>query len=192
MRIDPARDALIVVDVQRDFCPGGALAVREGDEIVPLINQLIPRFEHRFFTRDWHPADHCSFSATPRFVDKSWPAHCVQNTTGAEFHPRLLIPENAVIINKGVTSDREAYSGFDGTPLTQLLKERHVRRVFVCGLATDYCVKATALDALKNGFAVVLIADACRGVDIPPGTVDEAWRQLRDAGALCCSSGELA
>ncbi|HOJ33273.1 MAG TPA: nicotinamidase [Candidatus Hydrogenedentes bacterium] len=192
MRIDPARDALIVVDVQRDFCPGGALAVREGDEIVPLINQVIPRFEHLFFTRDWHPADHCSFSPKPQFVDKSWPAHCVQGTTGAEFHPLLLLPENAVIISKGVTSDKEAYSGFDNTPLAELLKKRHIQRLFICGLATDYCVKATALDGLKNGFTVVLFADACRGVDIPPGTVEETWRELRDAGALSCSTGDLA
>ncbi|MBM3289549.1 MAG: nicotinamidase [Candidatus Hydrogenedentes bacterium] len=191
MKIE-ANDALIVVDVQNDFCPGGALAVAGGDGIVAGINALSPKFPVRVFTRDWHPADHCSFSADPQFVDKSWPAHCVADTPGARFHSRLAVPADASIVNKGTDAAKEAYSGFDNTPLAEALRARGVRRVFVCGLATDYCVKATALDAVKNGFDTFAIEDLCRGVDIPAGTARAALDAMRGAGVRTCTSGELA
>jgi nicotinamidase/pyrazinamidase len=190
MKIAPT-DALIVVDVQVDFCPGGALAVRGGDEIVPGINALLPKFRHIVFSRDWHPAKHCSFSADPQFVDGSWPAHCVQNSPGAEFHPSLKLPPDPWIVSKATTPEREAYSDFDGTALAEQLREKGVSRAFVCGLATDYCVKATALDGVKAGFDVLLIEDLVRGVDVPPGSADQAIREMRAAGVRVCRSEDL-
>lgn len=184
-------DALIVVDVQNDFCPGGALAVSEGDRIVPGINTLLPRFGTRVFTRDWHPADHCSFSDNPRFVDKSWPPHCVAESLGAKFHPALEIPKDAIVIDKGTDTAKEAYSGFDETSLADVLRARHVVRVFVCGLATDYCVKATALDANKDGFETIVIEDLCRGVNIPTGSADAAINDMKQAGVQVARSGEI-
>lgn len=185
-------DALIVVDVQNDFCPGGALAVSEGDRIVPGINALLPRFGTRVFTRDWHPADHCSFSDEPKFVDKSWPPHCVAESSGAQFHPALKVPKDAVVIDKGTDPSKEAYSGFDGTTLADTLRTRGIHRVFVCGLATDYCVKATALDANQNGFQTIVIDDLCRGVNIPPGSADAAINDMKHADVQITRSGEIA
>ena len=190
MNIEP-NDALIVVDVQRDFCPGGALAVPDGAAVAPLINRVAQRFRRRVYTRDWHPVNHCSFSADPKWVDGSWPAHCVQDTPGAAFDPALAVPEDALVVSKGARADAEAYSGFDGTGLDAELRGMGVRRVFVCGLATDYCVKATALDALERAFDVVVIEDACRGVDNPAGTAAQAIADLCKAGAQICTSGEL-
>jgi nicotinamidase/pyrazinamidase len=190
MNIEPC-DALVVVDVQNDFCPGGALAAQDGDAVAPLINRLTPRFRQCAFTRDWHPENHCSFSETPEFVDKSWPVHCVADTPGAAFHAELRVPETAIIQNKGTEPDKEAYSGFDNTPLAERLRERGVTRLFVCGLATDYCVKATALDGLREGFEVVLIEDACRGVDNPPGTAREAVQAMKKAGVQVRQSEDL-
>lgn len=190
MKIEPT-DALIVVDVQMDFCQGGALAVDSGDEIVPGINAIVPRFANRIFTRDWHPADHCSFSETPQFVDKSWPSHCVANMPGAQFHHKLKVPQDAVIVNKGRDAQREAYSGFDGTDLANTMRARNVSRVFVCGLATDYCVKATALDAAGEGFATFVLEDLCRGVNVPPGSAQAALDALRAARVRVVDSGEL-
>jgi len=184
-------DALIVVDVQNDFCAGGALAVRDGDAVVPVINRIAARFSRIFYTRDWHPANHCSFSDAPEFVDKSWPPHCVQDTPGAEFHPELYMPDDAVVISAAADPDREAYSGFEGTDLAVQLRDAGIRRVFVCGLATDYCVRATALDALAEGFEVVLVEDACRGVDIPAGNAAAAIEEMRQAGAAVVHSREV-
>ena len=175
-------DALVVVDVQRDFCPGGALAVAGGDEIVPLINTLAKQFDHLVFTRDWHPADHCSFSPAPAFRDKSWPVHCVAGTPGASFAEGLDVPPRALIVDKGTAPDKEAYSGFEGTRLAEELRKRGVEAIVVCGLATDYCVKNTALDGLRHGFRVTVVKDACRGVDMPPGTADDALREMEAAG----------
>ncbi|MBI5091013.1 MAG: nicotinamidase [Candidatus Hydrogenedentes bacterium] len=185
-------DALIVVDVQVDFCPGGALAVTGGNEIVPVINRLAPRFQCHVYTRDWHPADHCCFSETPQWVDGSWPRHCVRDTPGAAFHPDLAVLPGALIVSKAEHRDRDAYSGFDGTELAATLREMNIRRAFVCGLATDYCVKATALDGVKHGFEAILIEDACRGVDLPAGSVARAVEEMRAAGVTKCSSGDLA
>jgi nicotinamidase/pyrazinamidase len=190
MKIEPT-DALIVVDVQNDFCPGGALAVTGGDEIVPIINALVPKFAHVAFTRDWHPADHCSFGDPPQFVDGSWPAHCVQDTPGAELHPNLEVPAGALFVDKATNPDKEAYSDFEETSFAADLKGRGVKRLFVCGIATDYCVKANALDGLKYGFDVVVLEDACRAVDVPPGSGDEAVEALRDAGVVVVHSEEL-
>jgi nicotinamidase/pyrazinamidase len=190
MTIEPS-DALVVVDVQRDFCPGGALAVAEGDAIVPIINRLAPLFQRHVYTRDWHPANHCCFSDAPEWKDGSWPPHCVQNTPGADFHADLNIPSGALIVSKADHADHDAYSGFQGTRLEAELRGMGVRRVFVCGLATDYCVKATALDALECAFDVVLIEDACRGVDNPAGAAAQAVAAMRDAGVEVCASGDL-
>lgn len=184
-------DALIVVDVQNDFCAGGALEVADADTIVPIINRVARRFKHVVLTRDWHPANHVSFSDNPQFVDGSWPAHCVQHSHGASFHNDLAIPDNAEIVSKATQPDREAYSDFDNTGLDLTLREKGVTRIFVCGLATDYCVKATALDGVRCGFNTVLIEDACRGVDNPKGTVDQALRAMREAGVTMAVSGDL-
>lgn len=184
-------DALIIVDIQNDFCPGGALPVERGDAIVPGINEKQHLFKCRVFTRDWHPANHCSFSDDPQFVDKSWPAHCVQETSGAAFHPGLQVPDDAWIVSKGTKADREAYSGFEGTSLTEDLRARDVMRLFVCGLATDYCVKSTCLDGRKNGFDVFLIEDLCRAIDNPPGTANAAVEEMRQAGVQPLHSRDL-
>jgi nicotinamidase/pyrazinamidase len=187
MQASPS-DALVVVDVQKDFCSGGALAVPGADEIVPVINRLIPKFEKVVLTRDWHPADHLSFSTEPEFRDKSWPAHCVADSPGAQFHEELQAPENAIVVNKGTQPDKEAYSAFEGTGLATELEKRGIDRIFVCGLATDYCVKNTALDGRKNGFEVVVIRDAIRGVDNPPGSADAAIEAMKEAGVKVTTS----
>lgn len=177
-----AKDALIVVDVQRDFLPGGSLAVPGGDEVVPVLNRYIRRFEGAapiVATRDWHPADHCSFAAR----GGPWPPHCVQGTPGAEFAPDLALPEDALIVSKAMGSERDAYSGFDGTGLESLLKRQGTERVFVGGLATDYCVLETVKDARKAGFEVLLLADAIRAVGVEPGDEEAALAEMRDAGA---------
>jgi nicotinamidase/pyrazinamidase len=184
-------DALIAVDVQNDFLPGGSLAVSDGDRVVPVLNALIPRFRTRVFTRDWHPAKHVSFSDDPEFVDKSWPAHCVQDTPGAEFHQDLEVPDDAIIVSKATDPAKDAYSAFEGTGLADDLRERGVNRVVIGGLATDYCVKATALDAVREGFEAVVVLDACRGVDVPPGTAQAAVEEMKAAGALVIDSGDV-
>jgi nicotinamidase/pyrazinamidase len=180
--IQHRQTALIVVDVQNDFCGGGTMAVPGSDAIISIVNRLIPEFGTHVFTRDWHPADHMSFSAEPEFIDGSWPAHCVIDTQGAMFHRELVIPENAFIINKGTLRDREAYSGFQDTDLAAILRKKSIQHVFVTGLATDYCVKHTALDALNHNFDVSLIQDAVRGVDIPAGSADMAVREMESRG----------
>lgn len=185
-------DALIVVDVQNDFCPGGALAVADGDRVVPIINGLLPHFQHVFFTRDWHPANHCSFANEPTFVDGSWPAHCIKDTPGAEFHKDLNLPENPTIVSTGEQPDKEAYSGFAGTDLKKQLRDAGIKRVAVCGLATDYCVKHTALDARKADLSVVVVSDAIRGVNNPPGSVEKAMEAMREAGVTFQTSDELS
>jgi nicotinamidase/pyrazinamidase len=186
-----ATDALIVVDVQKDFCPRGALAVEKGDEVVPVLNGLVPKFGCVAFTRDWHPANHVSFDDEPEFKDKSWPAHCVADTPGAEFHDDLNVPGHAMIINKANEPDQEAYSGFQGTDLTERLNERGITRAFIGGLATDYCVKNTVLDAMKAGFEAVLITDACRGIDNPPGAVQEAIAEMQQDGAMLAKAEDV-
>lgn len=186
--IDPRTDALIVVDVQRDFCPGGALAVPHGDDVVPVINRLLGLTDWlTVATRDWHPADHCSFKTQGGI----WPPHCVAGTAGAEFHPALDQTRIQTVVSKAVTRDAEAYSGFHGTDLAAQLSARGVNRVFVCGLATDYCVKATALDARSAGLGVVVIEDAIRGVEFKPGDCVKAVDEMRASAIVLAPSGEL-
>ena len=185
------KTALIVVDVQNDFCPGGSLAVPKGDQVIPPINRMIQRSQKVnipiFFTRDWHPAKHISF------VEQGgpWPIHCVQNSPGAEFRPSLQLPENATIINKGYLINDDSYSGFQGTDLAKRLNETDVDYVFVCGLATDYCVKKTVLDALKYNFHVKVVKDAIRGVDIKVGDSEKALKEMHDNGVKIVTSNQL-
>jgi nicotinamidase/pyrazinamidase len=176
-------DALIVVDVQRDFLPGGSLAVPDGGAVVPVLNQYLRQFETARLptvaTRDWHPADHCSFAAE----GGTWPAHCVQDSPGAEFAAALRLPDDTVLISKGTKGGAEAYSGFDGTDLARRLKDADVTRVFIGGLATDYCVLATVRDAISAGFEVFLLRDAVRAVNVETGDGDKAVDEMCALGA---------
>jgi nicotinamidase/pyrazinamidase len=171
-------DALIVVDVQNDFCPGGALAVPEGDEVVEPINRLARRAPFVVATRDWHPPDHGSFAEQ----GGRWPVHCVRDTAGAQLHPLLEREQIDAVVDKGQSRHSEGYSGFEGTGLERLLRERDAQEVHVAGLALDYCVRATALDARRAGFDVVVHRDATRAVEAEPGDGEKAVRQLLEAG----------
>lgn len=174
-------DALLVVDVQNDFMPGGALGVRGGDEIVPEVNRLVRMFTNLglpiVFSRDWHPAGHCSFAEQ----GGPWPVHCVQKTEGAAFAAELELPDNLEIISKATRSDRDAYSAFDGTGLDDKLTRLAVTRIFIVGLATDYCVLATVRDARRAGFEVVVVEDAVRAVNVHP---DDGMRALEEIARL--------
>ncbi len=176
-------DALIVVDMQRDFLPGGALAVAQSDEILSLVDRYVRLFAERslpvVFSRDWHPSDHCSFTAQ----GGSWPPHCVAGTTGAEFAAGLSLPPGAIVISKATRAEHDAYSAFEGTPLAERLLALHVTRVFICGLATDYCVKATADAAIDKGFETMLLIDAMRAVDVHSGDGATALKALCAHGA---------
>ena len=173
---------LVVVDVQNDFCPGGALPVSEGDRAVPMLNRYVEKFSRVgagiIFTRDWHPPDHSSFKSE----GGPWPPHCVQNTFGAEFHRDLLVPAGAEIVSKADRKD-EAYSFFQGTDMGRELRQRGIKRIFVGGLATDYCVKETVLDGLKHGFQVFYLDDASRGVNVHPDDSELAVREMVVRGA---------
>jgi len=171
-------DALIVVDVQNDFCPGGALAVPDGDEVVEPINRLLSQASFAVATRDWHPPDHGSFLE----LGGLWPVHCVQGSVGAELRHDLELGAIDVVIDKGRSADREGYSAFEDTELEHLLRARGVDAVHVAGLALDYCVKATALDARRMGFDVVVHRDATRAVDGAPGDGERAVSELQAAG----------
>lgn len=177
------KKALIVVDVQNDFCPGGSLAVVNGDKVVAPLNKLMNEFlesgEPVFKTRDWHPAKTKHFKA----YGGTWPVHCVQGTRGAEFHADLLDDPRITIISKGTDEEADGYSGFDGTNLARLLREAAVEEVWVGGLATDYCVKHTVLDGLREGFEVKALADAMRPVNEYPQDGAEAIEEMRIAGA---------
>jgi nicotinamidase/pyrazinamidase len=176
-------DALIIVDVQNDFCLGGALPVPEGDQVIPVLNDYIKIFKKAnakiFATRDWHPPNHISFKAQ----GGAWPPHCVQKSEGANFHSALKLPSDTTIVSKAMDPLREAYSGFDGTELANTLKTQGATRVFVGGLATDYCVKNTVLDARKLGFEAVLLLDAIRGINAEPGDVAKAIDEMVKSGA---------
>jgi len=177
------RKALIVVDVQNDFCPGGSLPVAQGDEVVAPLNKLMKDFLDRgepvYKTRDWHPAKTKHFQV----YGGTWPIHCVQNTSGAEFHPDLIDDPRVTIISKGIDESADGYSGFDGTNLGQLLRDEEVEEVWVGGLATDYCVKQTVLDAARLGFEVRALADAMRAVNVEPDDGAKAVEEMRQAGA---------
>jgi nicotinamidase/pyrazinamidase len=183
MQITP-QSALLIIDVQNDFCPGGALAVAGGDEVIAPIHQIASQFAHIVLTQDWHPADHTSFASAhpgkrpyetiemPYGSQTLWPNHCVQQTTGADFHPALLLPQAELILRKGFRPQIDSYSAFfenDRTTPTGLagyLRERGLTRVFLCGLAYDYCVGYSALDARRLGFEAVILRDACRAIDL--------------------------
>lgn len=184
----PNKDALIVVDVQNDFCSGGTLAVQDGDQVVAVLNRYIDQFTQGglpiFATRDWHP------EKTSHFISGGgpWPPHCIQGSWGAQFHPELKLPPETVMVSAGMGSDEDGYSGFlgrdeSGARLADLLRRRGVERIFVGGLATDYCVKHTVLDGLKEGFKVVLLADAVRGVNLNAGDSERAIEEMLHAGA---------
>jgi nicotinamidase/pyrazinamidase len=186
------RKALIVVDVQNDFCPGGSLAVANGDEVVAPLNKLITEFLDRgepvFKTRDWHPEKAKHFAV----YGGTWPIHCVQGTPGAEFHADLIDDPRITIISKGTTESADGYSGFDGTNLARLLHEKDVAEVWVGGLATDYCVKHTVLDALREGFKVKALADAMRAVNLNPNDGRQAIEEMKAAGAEIIGSVKKA
>jgi nicotinamidase/pyrazinamidase len=203
-----AHDVLLVIDVQNDFCPGGALAVADGDAVINVIHRVAPRFEHIVLTQDWHPAGHSSFaSAYPgkkpfEQVELSygaqtlWPDHCVQGSKGAEFHPALRLPRAELILRKGFRLRIDSYSAFfenDRTTPTGLagyLEERGLTRVFLTGLAYDYCVGYSALDARRMGFEAVVIRDACRAIDLE-GSVARIEAEFDQAGVMLIESAEL-
>ncbi len=204
----PASDALLVIDVQNDFCPGGMLAVPDGDAVVPVINALAPHFEHVLLTQDWHPADHASFAsqhagrqafetiAMPYGAQTLWPDHCVQGTPGAAFHPDLALPRGELVLRKGVRRGIDSYSAFrenDRSTLTGLggyLRERGITRLYLVGLATDFCVAYSALDAIAAGFAAVLVEDACRAIDLA-GSLADARAKMAAAGVATARAADL-
>ena len=177
-------DALLIVDFQNDFTPGGALAVSGGDEIAAPLDRLLDRFDLVIATRDWHPPDHASFEGV-------WPVHCVQGTPGAELHPSLDRAKVDVVVDKGQDAASEGYSAFQDTELADLLRSHGVDRLYVGGLATDYCVKHSVLDALREGFDVVVLEDAIRGVDVQPGDSERAVEEMKAAGAEFATSAGI-
>ena len=205
------RDALVVVDVQNDFCPGGALAVRDGDAVIPVIQRIAPRFEHIILTQDWHPRGHCSFLSSQMGISSQtgtsgagcrggqehrWPDHCVQGTRGADFHPALKLPRAELILRKGFRKDLDSYSAFfenDRTTPTGLAgycRERGLSRMFFAGLAYDFCVGLSAVDARRAGFESVVISDACRAIDVD-GSVQAMEAEFALNGVVLVDSGEL-
>jgi len=176
-------DAVLIVDVQKDFLPGGSLAVSHGDEVVPVLNRYLALARRKrlpvFASRDWHPARHCSFKAR----GGPWPEHCVAGTPGAALAPGLELSADAVIISKGAQEQADAYSAFEGTDLALRLRAIGIKRLLIGGLATDYCVRATVRDALAEGFDVLLLQDAIRAVNVKPGDGERAEREMQDAGA---------
>ena len=202
-------NCLLVVDIQNDFLPGGALAVPEGDAVIPVINRLQDRFDLVLATQDWHPPDHGSFAAShpgqkvgdvieldgvPQIL---WPVHCVQNSPGAQFSTALDTTRLARVFRKGIDRKIDSYSTFfdnakrRSTGLADYLREQNVQEIFICGLATDYCVRFSALDALELSFPITVIEDACRGVNLQPDDSVNALRELRKAGAKIQNSSEL-
>jgi len=201
-------ECLIVVDVQNDFMPGGALAVPRGDEVLPVINRLAPRFANVVLTQDWHPRGHASFASShpgrkpfdtvdlPYGRQVLWPEHCVQGTPGAAFHPGLDVTQAQLVIRKGFHPDIDSYSGFveadrrTSTGLAGYLKERSLKKLYVCGLATDFCVAWTALDARAAGFEVTVVEDACRAIDLED-SLARAWSDMQMAGVVRADSESI-
>jgi nicotinamidase/pyrazinamidase len=203
-------DVLLVIDVQNDFCPGGALAVPRGDEVVPLINRVAQRFANVVLTQDWHPRGHLSFASAhpgrkpfettaaaygPQVL---WPDHCVQATSGSDFHPALTIPHAALVIRKGFRRTIDSYSAFyendraTPTGLVGYLRERDLMRIFMVGLAFDFCVRYSAEDAARAGFAVTVIEDGCRGIDMEGSSVAAAYRSFKSLKIPCVPEKDLA
>jgi nicotinamidase/pyrazinamidase len=189
--------ALIIIDVQNDFCAGGSLAVPGGDEVVPVLNRYIEIFSRAllpvYATRDWHPERTKHFKA----FGGLWPPHCVQGSKGAEFHPDLKLPAQTAIVSKGTIFDEDVYSGFDGQTeagiaLATELKQHGIDHLYIGGLATDYCVKHTALDGLRNGFSVTLLTDGVRGVNLNRGDSEQAIEEMVEAGAQLAALDDVA
>jgi nicotinamidase/pyrazinamidase len=182
-------DALLIVDVQRDFLPGGSLAVPDGDEVIPVLDRVADAFSDQglpvIASRDWHPPDHCSF----RKQGGPWPPHCVATTKGAELDPALDLPANTTVVNKGTDTEKDAYSAFDDTDLDDWLKTQDVQRLFIGGLTTEYCVLESASDAVDKGFDVVLLSDAVRAIDPKDGK--RAIETLRDLDVKVLESDEI-
>jgi len=201
--------ALIIVDVQNDFIPGGALAVHEGDQIVPVINQIQQEFDFIVATQDWHPADHGSFAANHDgknigdFIDLNgvqqilWPVHCVQGSFGADFHADLKRENWKAVFRKGTNPKVDSYSGFfdnnrqGDTGLSSYLKDNEIEEIYVCGLAADYCVKFTVLDGISEGFKTHLVIDATKAVNLQPDDFDKSVQEMKSAGALLVSSHDI-
>jgi nicotinamidase/pyrazinamidase len=201
---------LLVVDVQNDFCPGGSLAVEEGDQVVPVINRLMPLFDRVVATQDWHPKDHVSFASNHPgrkvldVVDADgiqqvlWPDHCVQGTRGAELSPLLSVGRIELVLRKGLRPRLDSYSVFfendhaTDTGLRYYLEGLGAGEIFLCGLATDYCVRSSALDARRLGFKVSVVRDACRGVNFPDGSIEQAYKDMEAAGVHLISSAEAS
>ena len=186
-----SKSALHVTDIQNDFCPGGALGVPGADAIIPIVNDYI-RFFHRqgfplIASRDWHPPNHCSFKEQ----NGIWPVHCVQGSWGGQFHPKLVMAPGVIILSKATDPKREAYSAFEGTPLDERLRNLGTETLFVTGLATDYCVRNTVLDACKLGYRVVVLEDAIRGLDATPGDCERAMHDMRAVGAITAKARDL-
>lgn len=189
--------ALVIIDTQNDFCPGGALPVPEGDKVVPVLNKYIEKFQKAglsiYASRDWHPEKTKHFKA----FGGLWPPHCVQGTKGAEFHPGLKLPKETIILTKGEDPNEDSYSGFQAhdsekKTFASSLRKNRIRHLYVGGLATDYCVKATVLDALKEGFKVTVLIDAIRGVDVKPGDSTNALKEMEKSGAETTMLKDLA
>jgi nicotinamidase/pyrazinamidase len=199
MAILPDDDLLLIIDVQNDFCPGGALAVVDGDGVVPVVNRLVKRFDHVALTQDWHPAGHSSFATShpgsapfeaidmPYGQQTLWPDHCIQGTSGSAFHPQLETERAELVIRKGFRTEIDSYSAFyendrrTPTGLAGYLRERGLRRIFLVGLATDYCVYYSAVDARRLGFDAVLVEAGCRAIDLA-GSLNAAWARMAEAG----------
>ena len=201
-------NALLIIDVQNDFCPGGALEVPQGDRVVPVINKLSQHFDRVIQTQDWHPEGHSSFASSHQ--DKEpfetievsygeqvlWPDHCVQDEEGSDFHPDLITKPTQLIIRKGFRKEIDSYSAFyendneTATGLAGYLRERGIDHIYACGLATDFCVKWSVIDGLKEGFSVTVIEDAVQGIDMD-GSVAAAWEEMEEAGANKIRSEEL-
>ena len=201
-------DALLIVDVQNDFCPGGALEVPRGDQIIPVINKLSQKFDIVIQTQDWHPKEHSSFASShsckepyetinmPYGEQVLWPDHCVQGSQGAQFHPDLDTQRSQLIVRKGFRKEIDSYSAFyenddtTSTGLSGYLRERDIDKLYVVGLATDFCVKWSVLDGLKKGFRITVVEDAVKGIDID-GSVAQAWDEMQIAGAQRIQSSKV-
>lgn len=179
--------ALLVIDFQNDFTAGGALAVPEGDEIAGPVSRLAHHFDFIVATRDWHPPDHASFETQ----GGPWPVHCVRGTHGADFHPAMTDIDLDAVVDVGKGRDDEGYSGFEKSELEQILRANAIDEVYVCGLATDYCVRASTIDACGTGFDVTVVEDAVRGVEVNPGDSERAFADMREAGARVATSDEV-
>lgn len=188
--------ALLIVDVQNDFCPGGSLPVPDGDRVVPVLNRYMELFRKRglpvFASRDWHPEKTSHFKA----FGGQWPVHCVQGSEGARFHPELKLPPDAIVLSKGMDPRKDDYSAFQGVddrgkPFPDILREMGIEKLYVGGLATDYCVKASVLEGLKHGVAITFLEDASRGVDLQPGDSARAVAEMTAAGAVTTTAEKL-